>query len=416
MALSRRMFLQAVAGGLATLSSPALLRAANSRPHIVVVGGGFAGATVAKYLRHWSTAVDVTLIEANPNYYSPILSNLVVTQQINLTQLTFDYTQLSSRYGVKLIHDWVEGIDANNYTINLRQQGTLAYDRLILATGISFQTIDGLDSQKTPHAWQAGEQTLLLQQQLAAMPENGTFVMTIPPAPYRCPPGPYERACVVADYLQRHKPNAKVIVLDANAEIIVKKQTFSTAFEQTYADRLQYIPNALVQSVDSDQRLMVTSQGTFKADVLNVIPAQQAGRLILDNGLANDARGHWAMVNPLSYESTQAAGIHIIGDSQATAQPKAGHIANAEAKICADAVLRLLSGMSPYAKPVTNSACYSPISTETASWLTAVFAYDEASNSMKLIPSSLGESTTPSQENYRSMFAWANNLFNDTFA
>ncbi|MGV6808518.1 MAG: FAD-dependent oxidoreductase [bacterium] len=417
MTLSRRKFLKSVAvGGLATLTAPALVRAANTRPHIVVVGGGFAGATVAKYLRHWSTAVDVTLIEANPHYYSPILSNLVVTQQMNLDQLTFDYAQLRSRYGINIIHDWVDNIDANNYTINLSQQGKLAYDRLILAPGISFQTIDGLDSQKTPHAWQAGEQTVLLQQQLANMPDNGTFVMTVPLTPYRCPPGPYERACVVADYLKRNKPNAKVIVLDANADIVVEKHTFGNAFNQTYADRLQYIPNAMVNSVDSDQRLIVTSQGSFQADVLNVIPAQQAGRIILDNGLANDASGRWAGINPLSYESTKAAGIHIIGDSQATGQPKAGHIANAEAKICADAILRLISGASPYANPVTNSACYSPISAETASWLTAIFRYDSATGSMKLVPESFGESAQPTREQYQAMFDWANNLFADTFS
>ena len=169
-------------------------------------------------------------------------------------------------------------------------------------------------------------------------------------------------------------------------------------------------------SVDSDLKMVSTTFGDYKADVLNIIPTHKAGSIILDSGLANSSNGRWANVNPLSYESTHAPGVHVIGDSQGTGQPKAGHIANAEAKVCADAVIRLLGGGHPYAAPMTNSACYSPISADTASWLTAVFAYDSASKKMKPVPGSEGEAHQPSRENFKDMFDWANSLFADTFS
>ena len=411
---SRRNFLKTL--GLASVASsfPSLLKAAVTRPHVIVIGGGFAGATAAKYLRHWSAAVDVTLIEANANYNSCILSNLVLNNQMNLGQITFNYNTLAQQYGIRVINDWVTSIDSSNQTVNLQNGTTLAYDRLIIAPGVQFLPVSGLDSTKIPHAWKAGTQTVLLQQQLAAIPNNGKFVMTIPPAPYRCPPGPYERACIVADYLKRNKPGATVTVLDANADIVAERTTFSHAFNVTYNGVVQYIPNATLQAVDSNQRIAHTSLGDYAADVLNVIPPQSAGEIIHSAGLAN-VGGKWAGVNPLSYESTALANIHVIGDSQGTSQPKAGHIANAEAKVCADAILRLLGGSSPFAAPITNSACYSPTSSTTASWLTAVYAYNPVTGLMQAVPESAGESTTPTTQNYQRMFDWANNLFADTF-
>ncbi|WML89668.1 FAD-dependent oxidoreductase [Thiothrix lacustris] len=413
--LNRRQFLQSLglaSAATAAVAFPGIIKAATTRPHVVVIGGGFAGATAAKYLRYWSTAVDVTLVEPNTTYYSPILSNLVLNNQRNLSQISFNYNTLASKYGIKVVNDWVDSVNAPNQTINLRGGSTLAYDRLIIAPGIQFMDVPGLDSSKVPHAWQAGAQTTLLQQQLAAMPAGGTFVMTIPAAPYRCPPGPYERACVVADWLRTNKPGSNVIVLDANPKITVEEATFSTAFAE-YG--VQYVPNAALSGVDSDQKVAHTSAGDFKADVLNVIPPQSAGAIIHATGLAN-VGARWAGVNPLSYESTAVPNIHIIGDSQGTGQPKAGHIANAEAKVCADAVLRLLSGGQPFAAPMTNSACYSPISSTTASWLTAVYAYEQASGTMKLVPESFGASDVPTTKNYSRMFDWTTNLFNDTFA
>lgn len=414
--VTRRNFVKLLGAAAASTAFPAITRAQNRMAQVVIVGGGFAGATAAKYLRHWDKSLAVTLVVPSTSYASPVLSNLALTNQLSLSDLTFDYRGLGQKYGVNLVQGWVEGIDSQTQELSLSGGSKLAYDRLILAPGISFANVPGLDSTKVPHGWTSGDNLLLLKAQLQAMPDGGTFILTIPKAPYRCPPGPYERACVIADYFRRNKPNAKVVVLDANPGITAEQNTFETAFNTTYADILSYQAATEILSVDSGQRTLETSRGSFSAAVLNVIPPHQAGTLILQTGLANSADGRWANVNPLSYESTKIPGIHIIGDAQGTEQPKAGHIANAEAKVCADAVIRLLGGQQPYQAPMTNSACYSPISSDTASWLTAVFRYDAASQTMRVIPSATGEASVPSQENFQDMFDWAKSLFADTFA
>ncbi len=414
---ARRGFLKGLGlGAVALAAGPGLIRAATTRPQVLVVGGGFAGATAAKYLRHWSTAVDVTLIEPGARYHSPILSNLVLNGQRRLRQLAFNYQTLTHTYGVRHIRSRVTAIDGTNRTVRLVDGRKLAYDRLILAPGISFQPVPGLNRNLVLHAWQSGAQVEKLRRQIAALPAGGTVVLSIPPAPYRCPPGPYERACVIADYLKRNKPGARLIVLDANPDIIVERDNFNQAFTRNYAGIIEYIPNAELQAVDSVQKVAMTSFGDYRADVLNVIPPQRAGNIIRAAGLANDASGLWAAVDPLSYESTAQAGIHVIGDSQGTGQPKAGHIANSEAKVCADAVLRLLDGRQPYEAPMTNSACYSPVSANTATWLTAVFAYDPLSGTMKVVPAASGASIGASRSSYKDMFRWADSLFGDTFA
>ncbi|MFM2320282.1 MAG: hypothetical protein RLZZ215_2903 [Pseudomonadota bacterium] len=416
--LSRRQFLKNLSLGLGAAALPiSMTQAAVVRPRVLVIGGGFAGATAAKYLRLWSNnTVDVSLIEPNAIYYSPILSNLVLNGQRQIAQLGFKYDTLAQKYGIQILRSTAIALNSASRTVKLANGQTLGYERLILAPGVQFKAITGLNSNKVLHAWKSGNQVQQLRQQLQAMPAGGSFVMSIPKAPYRCPPGPYERACVVADYLKRNKPGSKVIVLDSNPDITVERDTFNHAFTQTYAGIVQYVPNTLLQAVDSIKKVAITSFGDYRADVLNVIPPHQAGSIVKNHGLANSSSGDWANVNPLSYESTAVQGIHIIGDSQGTGQPKAGHIANAEAKICADAVLRLLSGAQPFQAPITNSACYSPISANTASWLTAAFAYDPASQSMQLIPASFGASSGASTSNYRKMFDWANSLFGDTFA
>ena len=413
---SRRNFLKSLGGATALASFPTILNAATKGSRVIVIGGGFAGATAAKYLKHWSPDLNVTLIEPNAQYHSPILSNLVINGQKSLNDITFNYNALKNKYGVNIVTEWVQGIDGAGKTVELSSNVKLEYDRLIIAPGISFLPVPGLDFNKVPHAWQSGDQLLLLKKQLDAMPAGGTFVMTIPPAPYRCPPGPYERAALVADYLKTNKPGSKVIILDANPKIIVEEETFSHEFNVTYAGIVEYYKNIKLEAVDSDKRIAITNAGDFKADVLNVIPVHSAGKIITTSDLANHPSGRWANVSPLSYESTKTPFIHVIGDSQGTGQPKAGHIANAEAKVCADAVIRLLAGDQPYAAPMTNSACYSPLSTNTASWLTGVFGYDASTDSMKVVPGSGGASNGVSKENYKDMFTWANSLFADTFA
>lgn len=387
---------------------------------VVVIGGGMAGATVAKYLRLWGgTGVSVTLVERDTAYTSNILSNLVLNGQRTMTSLQFGYSNLATRYGVRLVKGDVAAIDPVGHSITLADGSKLPYDRLVVAPGVDFDTFAGLETpaaQATvPHAWKAGPQTTQLRNQLLAMKPGGVFAMTIPAKPYRCPPGPYERACVVADWLKKNRAGAKVIVLDANPGITAEPLAFGNAFNVVHKGVVEYHPGVSINSIDASTMTLNTSLGNLKADVINAIPPHRAGQVVIANGLAN-VGGRWAGVDVLTYQSTVAPGIHVIGDASATTQPKAGHIANQEAKICADAIVRLLAGRSPDPSPITNSACYSPITADTASWLTAVFAYDPVSGSMQAVPGASGEATARSADNYKEMFKWFNTLMEDSFA
>ena len=423
--LSRRSLLKALGLGLAATMLPGMVRAVEL-PHIVVVGGGFAGATVAKYLKMWGgLSVQVTIIEPNSTYVSPILSNLVLNDQKTTENLSFNYINHSQKYGVNMVHDTVNSVDNDAKTLVLASGAVIAYSKLILAPGIDFEYTNDYDTTVVTHAWKAGEQTNLLKAQIDAMVSGDSFVMTVPKAPYRCPPGPYERACVVADYLNNTKGlNCSVTVLDANADITVETAMFHDQFS---GYGVTYTPNAIVQSVDSVDKSVTYKVGdtefTEIADTLNVIPNQKAGPIIFTAGLNE---GNWAPINPLTYESTKLNGsgvalgldIHIIGDSQGTGLPKAGHIANSEAKICADAILRTLKELAPDPAPKVNSACYSPVSLTEASWLTAVYEYNTTTKLMQPVPIFGGNyaADVPSAENYRAMFNWSGNLFADTFA
>jgi NADPH-dependent 2,4-dienoyl-CoA reductase/sulfur reductase-like enzyme len=291
----------------------------------------------------------------------------------------------------------------------------LPYDKLILSPGIDFITPPGsYDATLTPHAWVAGKQTELLRDQIATLRKGDVFVMNIPKAPYRCPPGPYERACVIADIILRKRLKGKVIVLDANPGITAEPVNFGNAFTKTFKGIVDYRPNVAITSINSANRSVATNQGVFKGKVLNYLPDMKAGGIVAAAGLL-DAGGRWAPVNPLTYASLIKPDIHVLGDSQATAQPKSGSMANSQAKVCADAILREIGGNPPDPQPMTTSACYSPITNRTASWLTASFQYDPATGQMKRVDASFGEAEKPSTENYNDMFRWANSLFADTF-
>jgi NADPH-dependent 2,4-dienoyl-CoA reductase/sulfur reductase-like enzyme len=409
--LNRRRLLRALAAASSLAALHPSVRAATTPPRVVVIGGGLGGATAAKYLRLWGGNVDVTLVDARAAHTACILSNLVLTGALRLSQITLSYANLASVYGVHVVQDVAVAVDPVNRTVRLLGGGVLPYDHLILSPGIDFIAPEGWNPAQVPHAWQAGTQTLLLRNQLAAMPAGGNFVMTIPKAPYRCPPGPYERACVVADYVKRRKPGSKVIVLDANSAIVAEPENFNDAFTNMYPDIVEYHTDVRLNAVDSVNRILDTSLGDVPGAVLNVIPTQRAGRIAFTAGVATD---RWAPVDPLTYE-TPVAGIHVIGDSQGTGQPKSGHMANAQAKVCADAILRAFAGQAPNPAPTTNSACYSPLSLNVASWLTAVFQFDQGTGNMAVVSDSFGEAPGPSRENYRDMFGWAQNLFADSF-
>jgi sulfide dehydrogenase [flavocytochrome c] flavoprotein chain len=387
---------------------------------VVVIGGGMAGATVAKYLRLWGgTGVSVTLVERDSAYTSNILSNLVLNGQRTLTSLQYGYSNLATRYGIRMVKGDVIAIDAVGHSVVLADGSKLPYDRLVIAPGVEFDIYPGLETAaaqaKVPHAWKAGVQTTQLRNMLVNMKAGETFVMTIPAKPYRCPPGPYERACVVADWLKKNRAGSKVIVLDANSGITAEPLAFTNAFDVVHKGVVEYHPGVTINSIDASTMTLNTNLGNLKAKVINAIPPHKAGKVVINNNLANIG-GRWAGVDVLTYQSTAAPGIHVIGDASATTQPKAGHIANQEAKICADAIVRLLAGRSPDPSPITNSACYSPITADTASWLTAVFAFDPVSGTMQPVPGAAGEAAARSKDNYEEMFKWFNTLMEDSFA
>jgi NADH dehydrogenase FAD-containing subunit len=393
---------------------------------VVVIGGGMAGAAAAKYLRLWGgTGVSVTLVERSATYTSNIMSNLVLTGQKSISSLQYKYDSLVSRYGITRVQGEVTAIDPVARRVTLASGGTLAYDRLVLAPGVVFTYepalggIPGLETAaaqaKVLHAWQAGAQTTALRNQITAMPNGGVFVLTIPAKPYRCPPGPYERACLVADWLKKNRPGSKVIVLDANPGITAEVHAFTDAFMNVHAGVIEYHPNVVIDSIDAGTMTVNTNIGSIRAHVINAIPPHRAGKVVTDAGLA-DLGGRWASVNELSYESKVAAGIHVIGDSAGTNQPKAGHIGNQLGKVCADAIVRAFGGLTPDPAPVTNSACYSPITMDTASWLTAVFAYDPSTLKMTAVADSFREAASRSSGNYSKMNKWFSALMAETFS
>ncbi|NPA50332.1 MAG: FAD-dependent oxidoreductase [Epsilonproteobacteria bacterium] len=411
--MKRRDFFKLIGITAAISIVPSSIKAEVTTNKIVVVGGGYSGRSVAKYLKMWGgSGVEVILIDKNRVYTSPILSNLVLNGQKNINELEFDYSATTSKYNVNFINSEVTSIDKENKKVTLSNGSSLEYTKLILACGIDFIKSNDYDFNNIPHAWIAGEQTLILKDKIESLKSGDRFILTIPKTPYRCPPGPYERVCVVADYLKNKKNlNVEIVVLDENSDIIVEKDSFSSAFDR-YG--VIYKPNSKVVNVDEDNMILKYEEnGTLQeisAKVINVIPNQKACSLLINSNLCDES--NFAPVNLLNYESTLAKDIHIIGDSHSSAQPKAGHIANVEAKICADAILRELNGYDLYPKPKTNSACYSPLSSSSATWLSAVYEYDSATKSMVLKYSEAGGE---SSKNYEDMFNWSGNLFSDTF-
>ena len=407
--------------------------------NIVVVGGGMAGATAAKYLRLWGgTGINVTLVEPNSSYTSSIMSNLVLNASRTVSSLAYVYTNLASKYGIVVKHAAVTAINKTAKSVTLSDNTVLSYDRLILAPGVEFMDAYGLTQSdydnKTPHAWRAGLQTTLLSQQLANIPANGVFVLTIPKAPYRCPPGPYERACLVADFLKTKKGAAsRVVVLDENLSIQAEVENFTNAFTHIHAGVIDYQPgvsnlqiNPITKVVTYTDQLGASK--TVAAHVVNPIPPHRAtgsasGGWLAAAGLNNSTDGRWAMVNVLSYESTAASNIHVLGDAASCGMPKAGHVANQEAKICVDAIVRLLGGQQPDPAPVANSACYSPITASSASWLTAVYQYDAvnkkmvvAANGGNTVGAKATEAASINANNFKQMNTWFNTLMGDSFA
>jgi len=380
---------------------------------VIVVGGGWAGATAAKYVRMEDPALEVVLIEPNKKFISCPFSNLVLSGVRSIGSLTFGYNGLRDQHGVKILHESATAIEPDTRRVRLGR-GFLTYERLIVAPGIDFQTeqIEGLAAagDRVLHAWKAGPQTVALARQLKEMPDNGVFVMSVPPAAYRCPPGPYERACQVAWYLKTRKPRAKLIVLDANQNVISKTALFRAAW-QAYPN-LEYRASSKVVKVDPEAREVTTEFGDkVRYDVVNVIPPQRAGAIAVQADLVGvDKR--WCEVDHVTYESVKAKNVHVIGDSTiGIPVPKSGTIANAMGKIAATAVVHLVNGRPVPQMPPAN-VCYSWVSDAEAMAVVNAYRIDNGKVvqiEQKLTP---GQSTLYAQH----ATAWATSIWADILA
>jgi sulfide dehydrogenase [flavocytochrome c] flavoprotein subunit len=403
----------ALAGCASTSSGPSIGR-------VVVVGGGFGGSTAAHYLRLWGGNVDVTLVERNASFVSCPISNLVIGGHQQMADITRGYDGLKA-VGVKLVQGDVIAIDAAAKKVRLAGGAELPYDRLVLSPGVDFmfEQVGGLqaavDSGAITHAWKAGPQTLALRRQLEAMRDGGVFAMSIPKVPYRCPPGPYERACMVASYLKTAKPKSKVLVLDANPEIQSKKALFERAFKQHYDGIIEYRANAELKEVAGNVAKLEFED--VKADVLNVIPPQRAGDLARSAGLVT-VNNRWVGVNWLTMESTAAPGVHVLGDAtfSAPAMPKSGHMANQHAKVAAAAIIQLLRGEPVSATPVVMNTCYSFVTARDVVHVASVHQYDAAEKTFKAVPGSGGVSAAANQIEGRYALSWAQNIWSDMLA
>ena len=417
MAIDRRDFLK-IAASTALISFPMISKAiTQSKGRIVVIGGGYAGATAAKYLRSWSNgSLDVIMVEPRTQFVSCPLSNLVLGGTKNINELTFGYDMLKSNHGIQWVSDEVVAIDTSARVVKMKQ-GELAYDRLIIAPGIDFmyEQLPVLQSEEAqlavPHAWKAGVQTVNLRKQLESMKDGGVFVISIPKAPYRCPPGPYERVSQVAFYLKNHKPNSKIIVLDANAEIISKKGLFTKVWAEMYAGMIDYRPNSSVVDVDVVAKTVKTEFESVRADVLNVIPPQRAGKIAQIAGVANvDKR--WCEVDFLTYESKIIPNVHVIGDSVSAALPKSAHMATSQARVCANAIVALMSNQLPDSAPVFANTCYSYVSDKMAMHVANVYRFDPNKKIMVSAEGG-GVSEKPSELEGNYAQAWAKNIWSD---
>ncbi len=379
----RRAFLTASLGlaGAATLSACSMTGGTNptaAKARVVVVGGGFGGATAAKYIRQFDPNIAVTMIDAQANHITCPFSNLVIAGDKTMADITQTFDALRTQHGVNVVQGMVVAIDGGARKVTLADGQTFAYDRLVLSPGIDFkyEAIAGLTPEvaatRMPHAWQAGAQTTLLRRQLEAMPDGGVFVMASPPNPFRCPPGPYERASLVASYFKKHKPKSKVLILDAKPAFS-KQGLFQAGWKSEYPGMIEWVSKDLggeVTAVDPST-MTVIAEERHQASVANIIPPQKAGKIAFVAGLT-DKTG-WCPVDQKTYESTLIKDIHVIGDASiAGPLPKSGYSANSEAKVCAAAIVALVNGRT-VPEPSWVNTCYSLVAPDYGISVAAVY-------------------------------------------
>ena len=392
---------------------------------VLVVGGGYGGAATAKYLRLLSQhKIDVVLVEPEAAFVSCPLSNLVLGGSRTLSDLTRPYETLATAHGVRIVRDMVASIDPTRRVAVLASGGQVRYDKLVLAPGVEmiWDNVVGLraanQAGRILQAWKAGPETLALRRQLEAMPDGGVFAIAIPEAPYRCPPGPYERASVVAGYLKSNKPRSKVLILDANEDVTSKGALFKKVWAESYPGLVEYRPQHKAIAVDAaTNTLKFEIHDDVRADVLNVLPPMRAGAIAVQTGLAN-SNARWCNVDFLTFESTAARHLHVIGDAIqiAPAMPKSGHMANSHAKVTAAAIVAELSGWEIDPAPMLTNTCYSFVDDRRSMHIASVHAYVAAEKTFKTVPGSGGLSAAPNEAEATLAFDWARTIWADSLA
>lgn len=386
MTLDRRNFIKLLGGAstVALAGCAGLPSAVTEKrgPRVVVIGGGYGGSIAAKYIRMLDKSIEVVLVERNREFVSCPFSNFYIAGLMpDMSSLTINYDKLAANHGIHMAYAEVTAIDPVGKKV-VTSGGDIPYDRLIVSPGIDFRTeeIEGYDAETpllVPHAWKAGEQSTILRKQLQDMPDGGKVIISMPLTPYRCPPGPYERTCLIASYLKKHKPKSKVLLLDANPDVVSKKPLFTKAWKEYYGNIVEYVPGKKVTKVDAKNKTVyIEGIEDIKGDVVNLIPAQRAGDIAVKAGLVGDDK-KWCPVDAITFESAKHKGIHVIGDATALPSdgppmPKSGYSANSQAKVCATNVVALMTG-----KPTVDlsgiNVCYSAISDHGSVSIAAVY-------------------------------------------
>jgi sulfide dehydrogenase [flavocytochrome c] flavoprotein subunit len=421
--INRRNFIK-IAGTAAAASAIGFpsIAAAGGKKQVVIVGGGVGGATAAKYIRRADASIEVTLIEPNEHYYTCFMSNEVLGGERSMDSIKFGYDGLR-KHGVTVVHDSATAIDAAARTVTTKGGKSFSYDRCIVAPGISFvDNIAGYDAaaaEKMPHAWKAGPQTMLLRKQLEAMPDGGMVLIAPPPNPFRCPPGPYERACQIAHYLKNHKPKSKILIIDKKDKFS-KQGLFTQAWDRHYKGMIEWVKavdtGGGVKSVNAAAGTVNTEFEEYKPAVANIIPAQKAGEIAQLAGLTDDSG--WCPIDGKTFESTLQKGIHIVGDAAIQDPlPKSGYAANSEAKVVAAAVVDLVNGREP-GTPSWVNTCYSIVAPEDG--VSVAMVYNLVDGKVAKVEGSGGLTPMDSSPEDRARevqyaYSWFNNITNDIF-
>jgi NADPH-dependent 2,4-dienoyl-CoA reductase/sulfur reductase-like enzyme len=415
----RRDFLK-VSGAAAALAATGCATTGDgAKARVVVIGGGFGGATAAKYVRLWGPSIEVVLVEREADFVSCPMSNLVYGGSRTMKDITYGYSGLK-RYGVQVVRDTAFEVNTSTKTVRLVKGADLKYDRLIVSPGIDFMFEDiqgyaeGMIGNRVLHAWKAGPQTVALQKLLAEMRTGGVYVLAVPLSPYRCPPGPYERASQVANYFKKHNPRAKVLIVDANPDVTSKGGLFKKAWADLYPGMIEFRGNSKVIGVDARTGTVKTEVEEVKGDVLNVVPPQRAGDIAGKAGLIT-ANNRWCGVDWRTTESTAVKGVHVLGDATLSApgMPKSGSMANQQAKVCAAAVVAMLNGREPDPDPRIVNTCYSYVSDNEVVHVASVHQLDASKKTFVAIKGAGGLSAARNELEGRYAWAWAQNIWAD---